>query len=51
MAQSHPADHGEGIVAVTALAGKERRDSVLTAALDRIRTRFGGGAVGFKRKT
>jgi hypothetical protein len=31
--------------------GKERRDSALTAALDRIRTRFGGEAVGFKRKT
>jgi hypothetical protein len=53
MDQSHPGspDHGEGIVAVTALAGKERRDSALTVALDRIRSRFGGGAVGFKRKT
>jgi DNA polymerase-4 len=31
--------------------GVRRRDASLTAAMDRIRRRFGGAAVGFKRRT
>jgi hypothetical protein len=41
------AAHGE----MEKVARMERRDSVLTAALDRIRTRFGDAAVGFKRSS
>lgn len=40
---------GEVVTVVAPVTGKERREKALTAALDRIRIRFGGTAVGFKR--
>ena len=44
-----PGERGEAMAMAAAVA-KERREGALTAALDRIRERFGVAAVGFKRR-
>ncbi|PYQ10652.1 MAG: hypothetical protein DMH00_10435 [Acidobacteria bacterium] len=44
-----PGERGEAM-AMAATVAKERREGALTAALDRIRERFGVAAVGFKRR-